>query len=143
MALKGIAVNYTGGDAPLYALYSRSAFEDYAPTVDDIIPTGETGLAAEDYTACGYFLLMTYSTTDIVIEDLTVYYSCQREIESLFYYQGNWKGRNRLNHYVVLARGEFDAAPRRRFQFMTNPTSTTILIHRHANSPTYEDSVSL
>jgi hypothetical protein len=142
--LKGIAVNYTGGDAPLYALYSRSAFEDYAPTVDDIIPTGETGLAAEDYTACGYFLLMTYSTTDIVIEDLTVYYSCQREIESLFYYQGNWEGTETLNHYTgARSWGNLMGYKPAQdgFQFMTNPTSTTNNYSSgHTHSPTYDDS---
>ena len=126
--LLGVAVNYTGGDAPLYALYSATAFEDFTPTAADEIPTGEDGLPSADPSNCGYFLLMTYSATDIVIEDLTVYYYYQREIEGDFYYQGNWEGTETLNHYTGArsAGNLFGYKPSQDgFQFMTNPTIDT------------------
>lgn len=126
--LKGVAVNYSGGNAPLYALYSATAFENFTPTSSDEILSGEGGLPSADYTNCGYFLLITYSTTDIIIEDLKVYYSCQREIEQDFYYSGNWDGTYTLNHYTG-ARSEgnlFGYEPSQDgFRFMTNPTIDT------------------
>lgn len=126
--LKGVAVDYSGGNAPLYALYSATSFENFTPTSSDEIPSGEDGLPSADYTKCGYFLLMTYSTTDIVIENLKVYYSCQREIEKDFYYRGNWEGTYTLNHYTG-ARSKanlFGYEPSQDgVQFMTSPTIDT------------------
>ena len=126
--LRRVAVNYSGGDAPLYALYSATAFENFITTSADEIPTGEDGLPSADPSNCGYFLLMTYSTTDIVIEDLKVYYYCQREIEGDFYYQGNWEGTETLNHYTGArsAGNLFGYKPSQDgLQFMTNPTIDT------------------
>ncbi|NMV82351.1 MAG: hypothetical protein GX816_02220, partial [Erysipelotrichia bacterium] len=51
--LKGVAVNYSGGNAPLYALYSATAFENFTPTSSDEILSGEGGLPSADYTNCG------------------------------------------------------------------------------------------
>ncbi|MFA5236039.1 MAG: hypothetical protein WC399_04290 [Bacilli bacterium] len=128
-AINGIlslTVHFTGG--PLYAIESSTFFEDYLPDpVNDLLTSG-TPRSFDSPTTSGYFLLMTESTEDVIIQDVSIAYQCGHEVDDDYYYESDWSGDGMFNHYVG-ARSWGNLMGKEpahdMLQFMTNPTETT------------------
>lgn len=114
--LFSIKVTFSGG--PLYAMVTKTFFEDYTPEVENAL-TSDVNKSLGGGTN-GYLMLMTTSLEDVTIDEITINYSCVHEVDQYFIYDDD-------NNYHVGARSmatdrflEHDA-----IRFTTNPSATT------------------
>jgi len=111
-------INVTfSGSGTLYAMATKTLFEDYSPEVDNVLTSGEDYYVSGDV---GYLLLMADSLTGLSISNLQIWYECQNNVDQYFVFD------EEINHFTGARSWGVNRELKNDYvTFTTNPTLYT------------------
>lgn len=115
--LSSVKVSFSGG--PLYAISTRTMFENFSPVAENLLSSDVAMDLGDGFGSYGYLLILTPSTTDVTIDEITFSYTCDHEVDDDFIIDPQ------VNHYTgARSYAKSYEIGHDLVRFKTNPTPT-------------------